>query len=69
MSKWYLATMNTSPVMWYMYDFDYDKQESPKFWLSETLDTRETVAHATKASAKAAAARLGLKSWRYVSFP
>jgi hypothetical protein len=66
MAKWVLATA-TDLVEWYEYDFSYSKVEKPEYRLSKTLRLSSTVVHASKESAKGAAIKLGLKTWRYVS--
>lgn len=66
MKGWVLATA-TDLVQWYEYSMDYTREDKPEFRLSKTLRLSATVVHGTKDSAKDAAMKLGLKSWRYVS--
>ena len=66
MKGWVLATA-TDLVQWYEYDMDYSRVDKPEYRLSSTLIISATVVHATKDSAKGAAMKLGLQSWRYVS--
>lgn len=66
MKGWVLATP-TDAVQWYEYSLDYVNQENPTYKLSNVLRLSSTVVHSTKDSAKGAAMKLGLKTWRYVS--
>lgn len=67
MKSWILATTGEI-IEWYEYDITYAKQEKPAYTLSKTLHLSNVVRHATKESAKGAAMKLGLKTWRYVIF-
>lgn len=66
MKGWVLATA-TDLVQWFEYGMDYSRVDKPEYRLSSTLRLSATVVHATKDSAKGAAIKLGLKTWRYVS--
>ena len=65
MKKWLLAT-TTDNVEWYEYSHDYVSKDKPIYSKSKVLRLSSTVIHGSKASAKEAAIKLGLKTWRYV---
>lgn len=67
MKAWILAKPGGDIMEWYEYNMYYVHQEKPEYTLSKTLRISNEVQHATKESAKGAALKLGLKSWRYVT--
>ena len=67
MKSWILAKPGGDVIEWYEYDMNYAREDKPLFTLSKTLRISSVVQHATKESAKAAALKLGLTSWRYVT--